>query len=258
MNSNPYSRFINWTDATYIQERRPDTEEAQATHEWLKAYGITAARMEVFLRLFRDRSTIMPNALVLDILEPSNSQVRQTLEDEYLLDALLHTWSALAEVYGKAASPAERELARLQLLIESGQALLMAQGQAYPGTGTLLARYWQESGQLDLTQIPRSTPGFKDIGTDLEFMRLLRRDVQKRYLPPQASRHKRAVQPVSGQRKTADTAAAQHDGGLKGIAYDEDRLPDLPVSRPHWRDGRSSMTDGLFGNWRDHWDNTLP
>lgn len=257
MNSNPYSRFINWTDAAYIQERLPEAEESQATHEWLKAYGITAARMDVFLRLFRDHSTTMPNALVLDILELSNSQVRQTLEDEYLLDALLHTWSALAEVYGKAATPAERELARLQLLIEFGHALLMAQDRAYPGTVTLRARYWQECELLDVTRISRSTPGFKDVGRDLEHMRQLRRDVQKRYLPPQASRHQRAVRPVSGQRKTADTVTPKHDG-LKGIPYDLDRLPDLPVSRPHRRDGRSSMTDGLFGNWRDHWDNTLP
>ncbi|WP_416417163.1 hypothetical protein [Paenarthrobacter aromaticivorans] len=257
MKSNPYSRFINWTAAAYIQECRPNAEKSQATSEWLKAYGITAARVDAFLRLFRDHASTMPNALVLDVLELSNSQVRQTLEDEDLLDALLHTWSALAEVYGKASTPAGRELARLQLLIESGHALLMAQNRAYPARGTLLARYWRESEQLDLTRIPRSTPGFKDIGKDLEYMRQLRRDVQKRYLPRQAARNQRAVQPVSAPFKTADAPAAQRHG-VHGSAYDQDRLPDLPVSRRHWRDGCSSITDGLFGNWRDHWDNTLP
>ena len=40
----------------------------------------------------------MPNALVMDILELSNSKVGKTLKDEYLLDGLLHTWAALAEV----------------------------------------------------------------------------------------------------------------------------------------------------------------
>jgi hypothetical protein len=167
MKSHPYARFINWTAATYIEERQPGTGQSQAVLTWLRAYGITAARVDAFLRLSGQHSATMPNALVMDILELSNSKVRQTLKDEYLLDALLHTWSALADVYGRAATPADREVARLLLLGEAGHALIMAQGMGYPGAETLLRRYWMETELLDLSQIHKGTAGFKDVGSDL-------------------------------------------------------------------------------------------
>lgn len=145
MKSHPYARFITWTAATYIEERQPGTGQSPAVLTWLRAYGITAARVEAFLRLSGQRSATMPNALVMDILELSNSKVRQTLKDEYLLDAQLHTWSSLADLYGRAATPADREVARLQLMLEAGHALIMAEGTGYPGEGTLLRRYWLET-----------------------------------------------------------------------------------------------------------------
>lgn len=171
MKSTPYALFIKWTAATYTEERLPGAGHSQAVLGWLRAYGITAARVEAFLRLSHEHSITMPNALVMDILELGNSKVRQTLKDEYLLDALLHTWGALADVYGKAATPADREVARLQLLVEAGHALIMAQGMRYPGAETLLRRYWRESELLDLSRVHKGTPGFKDVGRDLEYIK---------------------------------------------------------------------------------------
>lgn len=150
MNSHSYALFINWTAATYLEERRPGAGQSQAIRTWLRAYGVTAARVGAFLRLSPKHSATMPNELVMDILELGNSKVRQTLNDEYLLDALLHTWGALADVYGRAASPADREVARLLFLDEAGHALIMAEGMGYPGEETLLRKYWLETELLDL------------------------------------------------------------------------------------------------------------
>ncbi|MFF1883777.1 hypothetical protein ACFVVC_20140 [Pseudarthrobacter sp. NPDC058196] len=107
----------------------------------------------------------------MDILELSNSKVLQTLKDEDLLDALLHTWCALTDVYGKTATPADLEVARLQLLAEAGHALIMAQGMKYPGAETLLRRYWREAELLDLSRIHKGSAGFKGVGADLEYIK---------------------------------------------------------------------------------------
>ncbi|TDT74689.1 hypothetical protein DFO47_11248 [Arthrobacter sp. AG258] len=257
MKSHPYALFINWTAATFIKERRQRAGQSQATLTWLRAYGITAARVDAFLRLSREHSATMPNGLVLDILELSSSKVRQTLKDEYLLDALLNTWSAVADVYGRTAVPADRELARLQLLVEAGHALIMAQGMEYPGAETFLRRYWMETDLLDLSRIHKGTPGFKDVGRDLEYIKWLRKDLPKRLAPVQAVEQPLCVKPTSVQGKSPNPSANQRQG-TSTSAQDEDRLPTLPTSSRHWRDPSANATYGLFGNWRDHWDNTLP
>lgn len=257
MKSHPYARFINWTAATYIEERQPGTEQSQAVLTWLRAYGITAARVDAFLRLSGQHSATMPNALVMDILELSNSKIRQTLKDEYLLDALLHTWGALADVYGRAATPADREVARLQLMVEAGHALIMAEGTGYPGEETLLRKYWLESDLLDLPQIHRGTVGFKNVGSDLEYIKRQRKELPQRPTPVRAPQQLSRTKPTSAQRKTP-TPSANPRPGTCTPAQDPDRLPPLPTSGRHWRNPSGDLNDGLYGNWRDQWDNTLP
>lgn len=248
MKSHPYALFIKWTAATYVEERLPGGGQSQAVLDWLRAYGITAARVEAFLRLSREHPATMPNALVRDILELGNSKVRQTLKDEYLLDALLHTWGALADVYGRAAAPAGREVARLQLLVEAGHALIMTQGMGYPGAETLLRRYWRETELLDLSRMHKGTPGFRDVGRDLEYIKGQRKDLPKRPAPVQAQLQPQPLKPISVRGKTPTPSANQC------LATSTS----LPTSGRHWRNPSENVIDGLFGNWRDHWDNTLP
>lgn len=257
MNSYSYALFIKWTAATYLEERRPGTGRSQTIHTWLRAYGVTAARVEAFLRLSPKHSATMPNGLVMDILELGNSKVRQTLKDEYLLDALLHTWGALADVYGRAASPADREVARLLFLDESGHALIMAQGMGYPGAETLLRKYWLETELLDLSQIRKSTPGFKDVGKHLEYIKRQRKDLPKRPAPVQAGQQPQPKNPVSARGETP-TPPVNKRAITSRLIQDRDRLPVLPTSGWHRRNPSENLIDGLYGNWRDHWDNTLP
>lgn len=255
MKSHPYALFIQWTAATYIEERVPGSGPSQAVVAWLRAYGITAARVEAFLRFSPEHSITMPNALVMDVLELSTSKVRKTLKDEDLLDALLHTWCALADVYGKTATPAGREVARLQLLAEAGHALIMAQGMGYPGAETLLRRYWREAELLDLSRIHKGAPGFKEVGADVEYIKGQRKYLPKRPAPTQ--QQPQPIKPISVQGKTPKPPVNQYLG-TRTSGQDEDRLPPLPTSGRHWRNPSEDITDGYYGNWRDHWDNTLP
>jgi hypothetical protein len=257
MKSHPYARFINWTAATYIEERQPGTGQSQAILTWLRAYGITATRVDAFLRLSHEHAATMPNPLVMDILELSNSRVRQTLKDEYLLDALLHTWGALADIYGKAGTPADREMTRLLLLGEAGHALIMAQGMSYPGAETLLRMYRMETGLLDLSQIHKGTAGFKNVGRLLQDAKRQRKVLPKQPTPVPAPQKQQRIQPSAPQKKTSQPSINQRSA-TPAAAHDEDRLPDLPTSDRRWHYPSDNLNYGLFGNWRDHWDNTLP
>jgi len=213
--------------------------------------------VDAFLRLNGQHSTTMPNALVMDILELSNSKVRQTLKDEYLLDALLHTWCALTDLYGRAATPADREVARLQLMLEAGHALIMAEGTGYPGEETLLKRYWLETDLLDLSQIHKGAQGFKDVGSDLEYIKRQRRNLPQRPIPVQVRRQQQPIKPTSAHSKTP-TPSANPRPDTCTPAQDPDRLPPLPTSGRPLRNPSGDPNYGLYGNWRDHWDNTLP
>lgn len=64
MKSHPYALFIQWTAAAYAEERLSDSVPSQAVLVWLRAYGITAARVEAFLRLSPEHSTTMLSAMV--------------------------------------------------------------------------------------------------------------------------------------------------------------------------------------------------
>ncbi|MDT0168456.1 hypothetical protein [Pseudarthrobacter sp. BRE9] len=60
-------------------------------------------------------------------------------------------------------------------MLEAGHALIMAEGAGYPGEETLLRMYWLEAELLDLSQIHKGTAGFKDVGSDLEYIKRQRK-----------------------------------------------------------------------------------
>lgn len=257
MKSHPYTRFITWTAATYIEERRPGTKQSESILIWLRAYGVTAARVDAFLRLSYGHVATMPIAMVMDILELSNSKVRQTLKDEYLLDALLNTWDALADMYGKAGTPADRELVRLRLLGEAGHALIMAQGMTYPGAESLLRKYQTDTELLDLSQIHKGTPGFKRVGILLQEIKRQRKVLPKQPTPGPVSQKQRLIPTAAAQKRTPLPPMDPHSGNT-AVAHDEDRIPDLPTRGRCRHNPSDNLNFGMFGNWRDHWDNTLP
>lgn len=42
------------------------------------------------------------------------------------------------------------------------------------------------------------------------------------------------------------------------VAHDEDRINDLPIRGRCRHNPSDNLNFGMFGNWRDDWDNTLP
>ncbi|MFF1832347.1 hypothetical protein [Paenarthrobacter sp. NPDC058040] len=252
MKKHQYAPFIEWAAATFIKERRQSATPSPATLAWLRAYGITAGRVDVFLRHGLGHSATMPNGLVMDILELSNSNEREAVEEDYVIDAMLHTWTALAQVYGRTATPSELEVARLQLMVEAGYALIMADGTKFPGGGRLLRLYWRENALLDLTRIERGPHDLKIIALSVELDKSQRRALPRPdcVAAPQLQPRLEASRQLSGLEPNSTATSVQ--------TYDEDRLPVLPIMGRHWHDPSRNLAYGLYGNWRDRWDNTLP
>lgn len=255
MQSHPYAPFIKWAMSTYFRGHWEDAGKSKATMDWLKSFGITAGRVDAFLRRDHQEDSTLPNSLVLDIVELSSSRVRQTLEEEGLLDALLYTWTGLANVYGRVSTPAHREMTRLELVVDAGHALVSARGTGFPGTAAMIRQYWRESERLDLNLIRRGTQGFKHVGSGLELIKLHREVLRptKRAGKPAP---KRSVQRMVPQERNEPRTSPAPGKVAPKSPYDADRLPALPTSGA--RMGESAGRDyGLFGNWRDHWRNML-
>ncbi|MCF3140813.1 hypothetical protein LRQ04_16275 [Paenarthrobacter sp. AR 02] len=269
MKIHQYSNFIEWTANTYLEERKHADKDSQETRCWLRSYGITAGRVNAYLRGRQGSGATMPNSLVMDILEIGHSKERETVEELYSIDALLSTWSALAQVYGRTATPAELEVARVELIAEAAYALIMTAAQGFPGRGSLLRLYWQESELLDLTLIRKSTPGLSSVGANLELIKRFRKDLPKKpkslHLPRRRKTLEGASQPITPVDQGAVQPVADPKSDIptaKSITpvdpYGEDRLPALPTSGRHWSEPSKNSFYWVYGNWPDRWDNTLP
>lgn len=257
MKSHPYAPFIKWAMTTYFRGHWEDVGKSKATFDWVKSIGITAGRVDMFLRLDHSLGRTMPNSLVMDIVELSSSPLRRTLAENGLLDALLSTWKEMADVYGRVSAPADREMARLGLLMEWGNAVVHLPGKEFPGGNALVRQYWQERGRLDLDLLRPGRDNFKYVGIVVNLLSLHRRMLRSTEPIIRSSQGRTSNQSLPESRNEATSLVASGRDAQER-AFERDRLPKLPTSDSRWKSASTSLADGLFGNWRDHWDNTLP
>ena len=257
MKSHPYAPFIKWAMTTYFRGHWEDVGKSKATFDWVKSIGITAGRVDMFLRLDHSLGHTLPNSLVMDIVELSSSPLRRTLAENGLLDALLSTWKEMADVYGRVSAPADREMARLGLLMEWGNAVVHLPGNEFPGGNALVRQYWQERGRLDLDLLRPGRDNFKYVGMVVNLLSLHRRMLRSTEPIIRSSQGRTSNQSLPESRNEATSLVASGRDAQER-AFERDRLPKLPTSDSRWKSASTSLADGLFGNWRDHWDNTLP
>ncbi|MDQ0664074.1 hypothetical protein QFZ35_002572 [Arthrobacter ulcerisalmonis] len=254
MTSHPYIPFVQWTVNTYFRGSWDALDiSASPTIAWLRAFGITAGRVDRFLRIGHPCGCSIPNSLVLDILELSHSPVSQTLQDEFL-QCLLRTWMELTEVYGQTAVPSDREVNRLELLAEWGHALRNLPGSHFPGGCSLLMQYRYERSRLDLTQLRRSKVGFKYVGIVLELMKIREQIIGRDVLAPSLDL-KPAPRPIACRKTPPSINPPKR--GPRNCGSEDDHLPCLPTSRMQRMDPSACLDYELNGIWRDHWRSTL-
>lgn len=253
MTAHPYTRFVQWTMHTYFRGCWHDVDLSKPTVAWIQSFGVTAGRMDRFLKLGHPSGCTLPNSLVLDILELNNAPLSKTLTDEFLRSLLL-TWTEMAEVYGRTSAPSHCEMNRLELLADWGHTLEKLPGSSFPGGCSLVLQYQCERARLDLTQLRKGSTSFKYVGIVLELLKL-----QERITVPCTLAAGPAPQPARRRtcpaRKTPGFDASQK---LRDSAYQDDRLPCLPTSRGRLMGPSTSLAYQLYGNWREDWRNTLP
>lgn len=253
MTSHPYTPFVQWTVNTYFRGTWGDVDLSTTTIAWLRSFGITAGRVDGYLRLGHPCGRSLPNSLVLDILELSHSPVSQTLQDEFL-QCLLRTWTELTEVYGRTAVPSDREANRLELLAEWGHALGKLPGTHFPGGCSLLLQYRCERARLDLTQLRKDKVSFKYVGIVLELLKIREQIIGRDILAPSLNL-KLAPQPTSSRKTPPSINPPKR--GPRNYDCEADRLPCLSTSRIQMTDLSARLVYELNGIWRDHWRNTL-
>lgn len=257
MKSHPYAPFIKWAMTTYFRGHWDDVGKSKATFDWVKSIGITAVEWTCFCAL------IIPWAAPCQIRwswTSLNSVVHRCDELWLKMVCLTHCLvlgKEMADVYGRVSAPADREMARLGLLMEWGNAVVHLPGNEFPGGNALVRQYWQERGRLDLDLLRPGRDNFKYVGIVVNLLSLHRRMLRSTEPIIRSSQGRTSNQSLPESRNEATSLVASGRDAQER-AFERDRLPKLPTSDSRWKSASTSLADGLFGNWRDHWDNTLP
>lgn len=250
MTAHPYAPFVQWAAFSYFRGSWHDPDMSKPTMAWIRSFGVTAARIDRFLKLGHSSGHTLPNSLVLDIIELENSP----LSNDDCLSGLLRTWTAMADVYGRVTTPSELEMSRLDLLADWGHALMGLPGSGFPGGAVMVTQYLDERRRLDLSQLRKDEDDFKYVGLVLKLLKL-----QEQLVWPLQSvarpAQQQAGRPIAGARK-APTSGAARNQCTQNSDYEDDRLPCLPTSRRI--EPLANVAYELYGNWREDWRNTLP
>jgi hypothetical protein len=255
MEHHPYTPFVQWA-AWYRHDgfasRGALPESAQ---EWTNAFGIVAGRIHRYLALGHPGAQTFPSSLVLDILELQNSPYAAfDLDDPRF--ALIEAWHGLSRVYGTAARPGDREVSRLELLIDWAQALVSLPDTGFPGLGRMLIQFQDERRRLDLTQVDRREHDMRRVGSLMELLKL--------YKPDIASIENGIAQALAiGSLKPTATGRLDHSVAVPvagaRIAYYRDALHRQvrAVREARGSGWQINSGDQVYGNRMDHWRNTF-
>jgi hypothetical protein len=79
MAAHPYAPFVQWATFSYFRGSWHDLDISKPTMAWIRSFGVTAARIDRFLKLGHSGGHTLPNSLVLDIIELENSPLSRAL-----------------------------------------------------------------------------------------------------------------------------------------------------------------------------------
>lgn len=257
MEQHPYAPFVRWARRYCTDRIYRNGGPAGSAQEWIDSFGVVAGRIHRYLELGHPGAQALPASLVLDIVELEESRyARFPIEDPRR--ALIETWSGLAWVYGIAGTPGDREFHRLDLLTDWAAAFEAAARTDFPGQSLLLHRFRQECRRLDLTCLRQEDHDFEYVGFLVELLKLYRT-----LLPTVASgnapAHRQFPGKPNGQAvrvrrtQTGRQPAAASPNGTRAIS------PTYEAgSKRAMKERQTYAGHALYGNWSDHWRNTLP
>jgi hypothetical protein len=177
--------------------------------------------------------------VVHEILELAQSSYGRFPEGD-TRRVLVDAWRGLAHVYGEAGSSANREMNRLVMMTYWAEAIQALHYSGFPGLPRMVAAYQVERRRLELAKLRPDLHDFKHVGALLNLLKV--------YEP--RPRHSRSA--TASKLRAVDSwkPAACRSGQSIAIPAS---LHDRPSRRT-----METLANELYGNWRDHWRNTLP
>lgn len=244
--------YVKWTRNVLRNEERPVVSRLRGIPEWTGGFSATAARVDRFLQLGHAGSMILPQSLVLDIIELDQAALTDALDPEGLLKNIVFFWDAVADVYGSTGTGSQTEAKRLNLLMEWSLLLAALRGSGYPGMKLLGSRYRHERGRLALAKLRKENTNFSRVALSLQLVQ----------------EHEATLGMRWEMKSAVFTRVDETDGGgpqnrrQLPPEFAAEAMPSRPGFRPaaatrgHMQE--PTLLLELHGNWRDHWTNTLP
>ena len=241
--------YVIWTKNMLRNDERPVVARMPGIHEWSLCFGATAARIDRFLQLGHAGYKALPQSLVLDIIELDQAVLTDALATEGLLKNFVFFWSALADVYGSIGTDSQTEAMRLDLLVEWSLLLTALPGSSYPGVKLLAPRYRHERARLALVKLRKEKIDFAHVALGLQLVQ-----EQEATLGMRWDARSAAFMGTAGQGLKRACQPRNKCGGKL-----VNREPEYAVTGSFVRSlDPSTFRFELYGNWRDHWRNTLP
>lgn len=230
---------IQWAHQRFLRSAKLNGGVSTVAASWVWSFGKVAGQVHNYLKSGHLRAESLPASLVHEILELAQDSYGRFPEGD-ARRVLTDVWRGLAHVYGTAGSSENREMDRLEMLADWIVAIDELQYSGFPGLPSMVAAYQAERPRLDLTNLRHGRHNFNYVGALLNLLKV--------YEPrPKHTRSATASKPrgVDNRKSTVcrsgqSTAIgnSQHVGAAKRTM--------------------ETLANELYGNWRDHWRNTLP
>jgi hypothetical protein len=230
---------IQWAHQNFLRSSNLNGGASTVATTSMWSFGTVAGEVQNYLESGHLVADILPASLVHDIMNLAQSSYARFPEGD-ARRVLIDTWSGLAHVYGTAGSSANREMDRLEMLTDWAEAIEALRYSGFPGLRRMAAGYQAERRRLDLTKLRHDLHDFKYVGALLDLLKL--------YEPrPRQTRAATVPKQRGVDNKKSTVCRSGHNDAIRDSRHD--RMSKRSME---------TLADELYGNWRDHWRNTLP
>ncbi|MET3934916.1 hypothetical protein [Arthrobacter sp. OAP107] len=228
---------VQWAHQYFLRSAKLNGGASTVTASWVWSFGKVAGQVQNYLESGHLVAHTLPTALVQEILElAQSSYARFPVGDARRV--LIDTWRGLAHVYGAVSSSENLEMDRLEMLTDWLVAIDELQYSGFPGLPRMAAAYRAERRRLDLTKLRHDVHDFRYVGALLDLLKLYE---------PRPS-HTRSATASKSRGVDTRKPAVRHSGHSDAVRRH------VGVSKR----SIETLAEELYGNWRDHWRNTLP
>ncbi|MDQ0618084.1 hypothetical protein [Arthrobacter globiformis] len=230
---------VQWAHQRFLRSANLNGGASTVATTWIWSFGKVAGEVQNYLESGHLVADALPASLVHEILELAQDSYAR-FPDGDARSVLIDIWRGLAHVYDAAGSSENQEMDRLEMLTDWIVAIEELQYSGYPGLRRMAAAYRAERRRLDLTKLRHDRNDFNYVGALLDLLKLY--EPRPRHTRSATAAKSRGVDDRKPAVRRSGQSTATRDQRHVGLA----------------KRSMEALADELYGNWRDHWRNTLP